>query len=117
MTDLATVLNALRRPKILIRAARAGVVDYRRDRDLKRLLRQPRGTAPTQAIGSLLAEESRLEDDPHRRRGHLLHPAPRRGADRDPRRGAPARRGRAAGLTTRRNHRGGARCRPAASGK
>ena len=45
MTDLATMLNALRRPKILIRAARAGVVDYRRDRDLKRLLRQPRSAA------------------------------------------------------------------------
>ena len=62
MTDLLTVLHALRRPKILIRAARAGVVDYRRDRDLKRLLRQSRSTAPTQAIGSLLAEEGRLED-------------------------------------------------------
>jgi hypothetical protein len=33
--DLATI----RRPKILIRAARAGVTDYQRDRDLKRLLR------------------------------------------------------------------------------
>jgi Family of unknown function (DUF6477) len=61
MTDLATVLAALRRPKILIRAARAGVVDYRRERDLKRLLRQSRGAAPTQAIGTLLAEENRLE--------------------------------------------------------
>ena len=61
MTDLATVLNALRRPKILIRAARAGVVDYRRERDLKRLLRQPQGAAPAQAIGTLLAEENRLE--------------------------------------------------------
>ena len=40
MTDFATMLSALRRPKILIRAARCGVVDYRRDRDLKRLLRQ-----------------------------------------------------------------------------
>ena len=61
MTDLLTVLHALRRPKILIRAARAGVIDYRRDRDLKRLLRQPRATASTHAIGSLLAEEGRLE--------------------------------------------------------
>ena len=52
--------TALRRPKILIRAARAGVVDYRRERDLKRLLRQ-RGAAPQQAIGSLLDEEGRLE--------------------------------------------------------
>ena len=61
MTDLATVLNALRRPKILIRAARAGVVDYRRDRDLKRLLRDARAPRRTQAIGTLLAEENRLE--------------------------------------------------------
>jgi Family of unknown function (DUF6477) len=61
MTDLATVLNALRRPKILIRAARCGVVDYRRERDLKRLLRQSRSAAPAQAIGSLLDEEKRLE--------------------------------------------------------
>ena len=61
MTDLASVLNALRRPKILVRAARCGVSDYRRERDLKRLLRQPRSTAPGATIGSLLAEETRLE--------------------------------------------------------
>lgn len=60
MTDLASVLNALRRPKILVRAARCGVADYRRERDLKRLLHQPR-TAPADTIGSLLAEETRLE--------------------------------------------------------
>jgi hypothetical protein len=63
MTDLARMLNALRRPKILVRAARAGLVDYRRERDLKRLLRQARGAAPAQAIGTLLAEEDRLEAD------------------------------------------------------
>lgn len=62
MTDLATILAALRRPKILVRAARAGVVDYRRDRDLKRLLRLGRSAAPTQALGHLLAEERRLEE-------------------------------------------------------
>jgi Family of unknown function (DUF6477) len=61
MTDLASILHALRRPKILIRAARAGVTDYRRERDLKRLLRQSRAAAPTVAIGSLLDEERRLE--------------------------------------------------------
>ena len=60
MTDLATILAALRRPKILIRAARAGVADYRRERDLKRLLRQ-RGAAPAQALTTLLDEEGRLE--------------------------------------------------------
>ena len=68
MTDLATILAALRRPKILIRAARAGLVDYRRERDLKRLLRQ-RAPPPQQAIGSLLDEEagSRRPAPPARR--------------------------------------------------
>jgi hypothetical protein len=61
MTDLASVLHALRRPRILIRAARCGVADYRRERDLNRILRQPKAAAPGQAIGSLLAEETRLE--------------------------------------------------------
>ena len=61
MTDVAALLNALRRPKILVRAARAGVVDYRRERDLRRLLRQARSTAAGQAMGCLLAEEDRLE--------------------------------------------------------
>lgn len=60
MSDLADLLRAVRRPKILIRAARAGVADYRRERDLKRLLPGQR-PAPRQAIGSLLAEEDRLE--------------------------------------------------------
>jgi len=60
MTEFATILAALRRPKILIRAARACVADYRRERDLKRLLRG-RGAASTQALSSLLDEEGRLE--------------------------------------------------------
>ncbi len=63
MTDFIALLNALSRPKILIRAARAGVVDYRRERDLKRLLRQPRAAGPAQAVLSLLDEETRLEAD------------------------------------------------------
>jgi hypothetical protein len=62
MTDLATILAALRRPKILVRAARAGVVDYRRERDLRRILHLGRAAAPRHAIDSLLAEESRLEE-------------------------------------------------------
>lgn len=61
MTDTAALLASVHRPKILIRAARAGVVDYRRERDLKRLLRNGRPAAPQQTIGPLLIEESRLE--------------------------------------------------------
>jgi hypothetical protein len=61
MTDIATLLAALRRPKILIRAARAGVCEYQRDRDLKRILRGPKSGHGPQAITTLLAEEDRLE--------------------------------------------------------
>jgi len=62
MTDFTTTLGDIRRPRILIRAARAGVLDYRRDRDLKRLLRDGASSAPHQTIRPLLAEESRLEE-------------------------------------------------------
>ena len=34
MTDFAAILANLRRPRLLIRAARFGLQDYRRDRDL-----------------------------------------------------------------------------------
>ena len=42
MTDLTCFFSALRRPKILVRAARVGVRDYRRERDLKRIRELPR---------------------------------------------------------------------------
>jgi Family of unknown function (DUF6477) len=61
MNDFAAILDTLRRPRILIRAARAGVTDDRRERDLKRLLRNPKATAPHQTMAPLLAEETRLE--------------------------------------------------------
>jgi len=38
MTELFTILNRLRRPRLLIQAARAGCEEYRRDPHLYRLL-------------------------------------------------------------------------------
>lgn len=38
MKDILTILGGLRRPRLLIRAARAGICDYRRDLHLKRHL-------------------------------------------------------------------------------
>ncbi|MEX0319682.1 MAG: DUF6477 family protein [Ruegeria sp.] len=38
MQDLMTMLSTLRRPRLLIRAARFGAQDYNRDRHLQRLL-------------------------------------------------------------------------------
>lgn len=57
-----SVLNRLRRPKLLIRAARFGLADYNRDRDLKRLMRAAAAPAPSLAVPRLIEEEARLED-------------------------------------------------------
>lgn len=48
MTDLMTMLQNLRRPRLLIRAARHGVEEYRRDLHLTRILgaSAPRRSAP-----------------------------------------------------------------------
>ncbi|MDT8855971.1 DUF6477 family protein [Paracoccaceae bacterium Fryx2] len=61
MTDFRTLLADLRRPRLLIRAARHGVTDYRRDRDLKRLIATHGTATPEIALPRLLCEEERLE--------------------------------------------------------
>lgn len=60
MTDFRTLLANLRRPRLLIRAARCGQSDYRRDRDLRRLIGQP--LPPDCSLPQLLDEEERLEN-------------------------------------------------------
>ena len=61
MTDFRALLADLRRPQLLIRAARFGLSEYRRERDLKRLLdgQQP---SPDRSVPRLLNEEERLEE-------------------------------------------------------
>ncbi len=61
MSNINSALQTVRRPRILIRAARAGVVDYRRERDLKRLLRTTKSAVWHGVIDKLLAEENHLE--------------------------------------------------------
>lgn len=57
MSDLAAALAALRRPRLLIRAARFGIGDYDRGRALRRLI-DADGTPCTEtALRRLLAEE------------------------------------------------------------
>ena len=60
MNDFRSLLADLRRPRLLIRAARCGLNDYRRDRDLRRLI--PPGLSPDYTLPQLLDEENRLED-------------------------------------------------------
>lgn len=61
MSDLLSMARELRRPRLLIRAARAGLADYNRPRDLKRLMRIAEAPAPGRALRALLAEEERIE--------------------------------------------------------
>lgn len=58
MTDMPRIQPVLRRPRLLIDAARAGLADYRRDRDLARITgsSEPRG-----AVAELLGLEAELE--------------------------------------------------------
>lgn len=70
MTDFRALMAELRRPRLLIRAARLGLCDYRRERDLKRLISPaiPADAAsPEQTVARLISEEGLLED--HRLRG------------------------------------------------
>lgn len=61
MTDPLALLKALRRPRLLIRAARFGIQDYNRDRDLCRLMKTAKTPPPLAALDQLLVEEERLE--------------------------------------------------------
>lgn len=65
MSDFRTILSELRRPAILMRAARHGLSDYQRTRWLKRLA--PGETSPERTVERLLSVEERLEET--RRRG------------------------------------------------
>lgn len=61
MSDLLSVVSDLRRPRLLIRAARAGLAEYNRNRDLTRLMRIAEAPAPDRALSALMAEEERIE--------------------------------------------------------
>jgi Family of unknown function (DUF6477) len=59
MTDCRTMLASLRRPRLLMRAARFGLGEYRRDRDLRRYVA---GVAsPEDTVSSLMTVEAKLE--------------------------------------------------------
>jgi hypothetical protein len=61
MTDFSALLKDLRRPRLLIRAARHGLCDYRRERDLRRLIRIVPPPSPDRALRALLNEEAEIE--------------------------------------------------------
>ena len=62
MTDVITRLSSLRRPRLLIRAARFGLADYIRERDLKRLIKTQNLPGPATTVPRLMAAEAELEE-------------------------------------------------------
>ncbi len=61
MTHPTTSLSDLRRPSLLIRAARHGLLDYRRERDLRRLVAPEATRSSERAVAELMAAEHRSE--------------------------------------------------------
>ncbi|MBK1636599.1 DUF6477 family protein [Rhodovulum adriaticum] len=74
MTKLPRDLLTLRRPRLLVQAARAGQADYRRDRTLARLL-PGNHAAPAGTLRRLMALE--LEMETERRAGAATYPVAR----------------------------------------
>lgn len=62
MTDFQAILRELKRPRLLIRAARLGITHYNRSRDLRRLVCGAVTPSPEAALKRLIDEEARLEE-------------------------------------------------------
>ena len=62
MIDPQTFMTSLRRPRLLVRAARLGLQDYRRDRCLRRLFPGEVPPKPGQAFATLAEREQALDD-------------------------------------------------------
>lgn len=67
MLNSWTPTQARNRPQVLLRAARAGIVDYDRKRSLRRLIRAEAMPSPAEAVSRLSKLEA--ETDERRRTG------------------------------------------------
>lgn len=71
MNDSLTMLESLRRPRLLIQTARIGSATYKRERDLARLLKSTRLPGPREAILRLLEQEDQMNEN--RREGNAQY--------------------------------------------
>ncbi|MFC3616406.1 DUF6477 family protein [Lutimaribacter marinistellae] len=62
MHDLTTMLSTLRRPRLLVRAARMGAQEYNRDRHLQRILGYGALPRPGAALMQLMELERGLDE-------------------------------------------------------
>lgn len=63
MTTATETLARLRRPRLLMSAARHGASDYSRSRCLARILRVDTAPSPACAVDALLAQEAEVEQE------------------------------------------------------
>lgn len=70
MLDTHTILHSLRRPKVLIRAARIGLSNYCRDTDLRFIARTNNTPPLGAALNGLIDREGSLEDSRKRGEAH-----------------------------------------------
>lgn len=61
MTDIMGILSNLRRPRLLVRAARHGLQDYDRKRDLRRIAGSAPANSSTALIAHLVDQEEQIE--------------------------------------------------------
>jgi len=62
MLDIHSLLKNLKRPRLLVQAARFGVDDFRRDPDLLRLLNTEKAPGPSESILLLMDLESEMNE-------------------------------------------------------
>lgn len=62
MTDIMQSLRNLKRPRMLVSAARIGTENYNRSRDLKRLIDASATPSPTRAVNTLISKEAQIEE-------------------------------------------------------
>ena len=62
MTNVSQFLSSLHRPRLLVRAARFGLPEYNRNRDLKRVMKIGTTPTPLRAVNCLIVEEATLEE-------------------------------------------------------
>ena len=61
MSEISRIFKSMRRPGMLVRAARVACASYRRDKDLRRILRAQQVPAPGRGMARLLSMEADLE--------------------------------------------------------
>lgn len=75
MTDSLTALSTLKRPPLLVQAARHALTRYNRDRDLGHILGHTRPPSPARAVPELIDRERDL--DAQRKAGQIDYDAGR----------------------------------------